>query len=232
MSQNRADALAPISEDGIMKHSRRGTLLLYFALLLGQAASAALITFDDLPFPVSHSASWSEYGFGELPPGYGTYAGFNWNGTTGYTSGQGAVYFNKEAQPGLAAGVVSGNQAAFTAWSYPIVMSLTDGTFTFNSVYLTAYNSALLALNVQGFRDGVVVYSVEVAVSSTPQKFDFNLLNIDAVKFVVPGGCHLILDDLTVNAPVPEPTTMIAGALALLPVGASVLRSFRKNRTA
>lgn len=33
-------------------------------------------------------------------------------------------------------------------------------------------------------------------------------------------------------APVPEPTTMIAGALLLLPFGASTLRILRKNRTA
>jgi hypothetical protein len=32
--------------------------------------------------------------------------------------------------------------------------------------------------------------------------------------------------------PVPEPTTMIAGALLLLPFGASTLRILRKNRTA
>jgi hypothetical protein len=31
--------------------------------------------------------------------------------------------------------------------------------------------------------------------------------------------------------PVPEPTTMIAGALLLLPFGASTLRMLRKNRT-
>jgi hypothetical protein len=33
-------------------------------------------------------------------------------------------------------------------------------------------------------------------------------------------------------APVPEPTTMIAGALLLLPFGASTLRIIRKNRKA
>ena len=32
--------------------------------------------------------------------------------------------------------------------------------------------------------------------------------------------------------PVPEPTTMIAGALLLLPFGASTLRMLRKNRMA
>jgi hypothetical protein len=34
------------------------------------------------------------------------------------------------------------------------------------------------------------------------------------------------------GTPIPEPTTMIAGALLLLPFGASTLRSLRKNRTA
>ena len=33
-------------------------------------------------------------------------------------------------------------------------------------------------------------------------------------------------------APVPEPTTMIAGALLLLPFGASTLRMLRKSRKA
>lgn len=38
--------------------------------------------------------------------------------------------------------------------------------------------------------------------------------------------------DFEPNAPVPEPTTMIAGALLLLPFGASTLRMLRKKQTA
>jgi hypothetical protein len=38
--------------------------------------------------------------------------------------------------------------------------------------------------------------------------------------------------DLTIITPVPEPTTMVAGALLLLPFGASTLRILRKSRTA
>jgi hypothetical protein len=37
---------------------------------------------------------------------------------------------------------------------------------------------------------------------------------------------------IMVEAPVPEPTTMVAGALLLLPFGASALRMLRKSRTA
>jgi len=39
-------------------------------------------------------------------------------------------------------------------------------------------------------------------------------------------------DWIDTTAAVPEPTTMIAGALLLLPFGASTLRILRKNRTA
>jgi hypothetical protein len=43
-----------------------------------------------------------------------------------------------------------------------------------------------------------------------------------------------VLQDVTYNiiSDVPEPTTMIAGALLLLPFGASTIRILRKNRTA
>ena len=48
----------------------------------------------------------------------------------------------------------------------------------------------------------------------------------------VPGGWFgLRAEGLTLTA-IPEPTTVIAGALLLLPFGASVLRKLRKNRTA
>jgi hypothetical protein len=44
-------------------------------------------------------------------------------------------------------------------------------------------------------------------------------------------GNDFALDDISISA-VPEPTTMIAGALLLLPFGASTLRVLRKHRTA
>jgi len=46
-----------------------------------------------------------------------------------------------------------------------------------------------------------------------------------------PSSGSVDINSITVS-PVPEPTTMIAGALLLLPIGLSTLRKFRKNRTA
>jgi hypothetical protein len=50
-------------------------------------------------------------------------------------------------------------------------------------------------------------------------------------------GNYWIVDEMTGDMAggmpvVPEPTTMVTGALLLLPLGASVLRKLRKNRTA
>jgi len=48
---------------------------------------------------------------------------------------------------------------------------------------------------------------------------------------IVAQGNDFALDDISL-VPVPEPTTMIAGALLLLPFGASTLRILRKRQTA
>jgi hypothetical protein len=45
------------------------------------------------------------------------------------------------------------------------------------------------------------------------------------------GNEHAFIDDINL-VPVPEPTTMIAGALLLLPFGASAVRILRKNHVA
>jgi hypothetical protein len=56
------------------------------------------------------------------------------------------------------------------------------------------------------------------------------LIDVNVASF----GNDFALDDISLTAltPVPEPTTMLAGALLLLPFGASTLRVLRKTRTA
>ena len=48
----------------------------------------------------------------------------------------------------------------------------------------------------------------------------------------VAGGAGEGQEFIAKGVEVPEPTTMIAGALLLLPFGASTLRMLRKNRAA
>jgi hypothetical protein len=69
------------------------------------------------------------------------------------------------------------------------------------------------------------------------ETFNFEFTAISANTVVTFQGVdadnqkYIGLDNVVVSA-VPEPTTMIAGALLLLPFGASTLRILRKKRTA
>lgn len=74
------------------------------------------------------------------------------------------------------------------------------------------------------------------AILDGPQMVNFQqsgelwfTINDDAVS----GGWSDNVGSLTVSlSPVPEPTTIIAGALALLPFGVTALRSLRKRQLA
>jgi hypothetical protein len=76
---------------------------------------------------------------------------------------------------------------------------------------LTAYNSYLGALNT----------------ASSAANVSANLGNGYVLRSTETGAGQDLIWSVS---PVPEPTTMIAGALLLLPVGASTLRILRKNR--
>jgi len=78
---------------------------------------------------------------------------------------------------------------------------------------LTAYNSYLGVLN------GV---SSAASVSA-------NLCNGNILRSAETGAGQDLIWNIT---PVPEPTTIVAGALLLLPFGASTIRFMRKNRAA
>jgi hypothetical protein len=106
------------------------------------------------------------------------------------------------------------------------------------------YGQPTLA-NIQS---GSVTWSAYTAGgSSTP--IDYANLNIEAIVLSTGSGWAAgftgLVDNVNINstqgnvqfdlegaAPVPEPTTMIAGALLLLPFGASTLRILRKGRAA
>lgn len=56
-----------------------------------------------------------------------------------------------------------------------------------------------------------------------------NTGNVGNYLWLTPGGSDHTFQGLVTTTPVPEPTTMIAGALLLLPFGASAMRILRKK---
>ena len=98
-----------------------------------------------------------------------------------------------------------------------------------------AYSSPALS---SGGVDRMVTFLI-TGYMSDPGNADNQFVNFtDGPHYVIAfeDGSDFDFNDLVVEvkgvAPVPEPTTMIAGALLLLPFGASTLRILRRNRTA
>jgi len=74
------------------------------------------------------------------------------------------------------------------------------------------------------FSNGETVLDINLMGNSPGNNgYEFGVLTAAGVVIDVTGGASISL------APVPEPTTMVAGALLLLPFGASTLRILRKR---
>ena len=215
--------------------SKRKILGLALAFVaFGGIASATIVNFDDLGN--TH---------GVIPNGY---AGFNWNNfsyldTAWYTANYapaGSGYLN---------GTVSAENVAFSGlWdqsgptssgSFFSISSSTAFNLTWADVTAAWYNN--LNVEVIGYNGSTQVYDNNYKVNETgPSLIPFNYNNITSVEFISSGGSwvgpygdgyHAVaLDNINVSA-VPEPTTMIAGALLLLPFGASTLRVLRRRTT-
>jgi hypothetical protein len=186
------------------------------------SAQAALITFDDLSIPIGELAI-------PIPNGY---QGFNWNNFGSIDAVQLEV---DEGPNGYINGLVSPNNAAFNSFGNPAAITILNGTFDFNSVFLTgAWNNGL-NITVEGYLGGALQQTQTVVVDTTaPTKFTFNYLGIDEVVFTSFGGTdagftfpfrgtQIAIDNLEVNAVVPEPLTML-GAGAAVAFGAAFKR--------
>jgi hypothetical protein len=93
---------------------------------------------------------------------------------------------------------------------------------TWDNDYLGLAGGSTVTFYVQGYRVDVT----SLAVAQTPGS------NFDGSNpWVQPNQDIMAQFDIS-EVPVPEPTTMIAGALLLLPFGASTLRILRKSRAA
>lgn len=154
------------------------------------AVDAATLTFDDIP--------------GNEGPVYNGYGGFNWENFS---------YINSDDYwpgAGYKTGTVSGIKAAYNGWGNPAAISISNGTFDFNSAYLTGVWNNGLTIKVEGLLGDVTKYSKTLVVDTTaPTKFDFNFLGISSLRFTSSGGVyadtlgwgtHFALDEFTFNA--------------------------------
>lgn len=183
----------------------------------GTVASATLITFDDLAG-------------GPIPNGY---EGFDWNNF--YVEGGGGI-----PGTGYQYGLISSPNTAYNGSGNPASWVSSSTPFTLNSAYITgAWNNGL-QVNVIGYNGGTELYDNTYTVSeSSPTLIIFNYVGVTEVYFKTSGGTPVVglhgsgtqmaMDNVTINGAVPEPTTLISGAMLLLSFGSGAFRQLRKK---
>jgi hypothetical protein len=145
------------------------------------------------------------------------YQGFIWSGNVW------AVTDDTAAQYPWNDGVI-GNVGIFGGYdfgTYPIQLKTIQACgFDFNGAYITSANAGRVTwvpdsfyVAVEGWKDGVLVYSESVTVTDALTKFIFEYSGIDTLWFIPQDESQIIIDDLqysmaTVN-PVPEASSMV-----------------------
>ncbi|HSC66184.1 MAG TPA: PEP-CTERM sorting domain-containing protein [Cellvibrio sp.] len=179
---------------------------------LSSFAAAGVVNFDDLSGDPAQ----------QITDGY---QAFNWNAI-------GSVSSDDIPGSGFAAGVTSGNNAAYNfdgAWTW-VDLSVA-GTFDFIGAFFSA-GWAEQEISFEGWLDGALVYaSAESQVISTAQPLWVQLdwVGIDQLfiytSYADVGLGHWVMDDFTVNinrTSVPESSGVVLMLMGLL--GVSLLR--------
>ena len=108
--------------------------------------------------------------------------------------------------------------------------TLTDRTTDYQ-VYMYDSLNQPIASAIVGFFHGATTWNAR-SLSMTLVGGSYKLQFIRGINYS-DGHDYYALDNVSLDAvPVPEPTTMIAGGLLLLPFGASALRMLRRSREA
>jgi len=172
-------------------------------------ANALVINFDDLPGSYNLITSYSGFAWSNF------YAidGCGLSPSSGYCSG-----------------TVSQSNVAYNGFGDPASFSSTS-SFTVNSLYLTAAWNDGLSVTFKGYdQNNAVIFTSTASPSATsPTLYEFNWGGLYKFGIESSGGTqhsgydgsgtHVAIDDITVNALVPVPTTIALLGLGLVGIG-------------
>lgn len=209
--------------------TRDPVFVIVLSLAVASWTEAATVTFDDV------DATIGDVPMETLSP----YRGYSWGNFTAYA--RSGVF------TGFDNGIVSEANAAFGGGEFlgdviePVVSEIAaSAPFDFGSAWIGAGYYDNLEITVLGRRQGSVVYSHTVTVSTTAATFvDFSFLSVDAVTFSSRAGAltadpffcgsfnctQFTLDDVVLTTPIPEPSR-----LAFLGIGAAITLMAVRNR--
>jgi hypothetical protein len=152
----------------------------------------------------------SSLGSGSIPAGY---MAFTWGGNWQFATDAG------------------GNTYVFSSDASNVTLKRADGgLFSFEGAGFAGLSSAD-SVTVDGFRGDTLIGALQTGPLTTGFStfLATGIVDIDTLVFT---GTNWRMDNFADTIAVPEPATLIAGALLLLPFGASTIRFIRKTRTA
>jgi len=192
------------------------------SFLIVSSCSAVVITFDDL----HETASGSFIGTG--------YQGLVWSN---FAALNGVLYPARVPflTNGYFYGTVSASNVALNGFGQAAEIDSAGTNFNFLSVYLTSAWNSNLNIDVQGFRNGSLIYDRIVVVAATnATQITFDYVDIDRLYFnsyggdpafqsTVYGGENFAMDNLSIEF-VPEPSSLLLAALGSISLAAFLRR--------
>lgn len=211
----------------------------YVKQLMAVVGATCLLTATSALASISYNGNYSgtltlQNGYGDTinvtSSGLGNFTSFCLNSTVLANANQTYNYISSDSVvPGNANAPVPNYVNLGTAWLYSQFNAGSLGGYTYNNAG-SADSLQAAIWYLQGNADGVLnsfVYEAEAAVGSN------NVFNASGGAY---GVFALTLTDSNENygqpilGMVPEPSTIMAGALLLLPFGVSTVRILRKNK--
>jgi hypothetical protein len=229
---------AIMKSERIMGMLKRLASILCLSVSLGclgtHLHAGTLVTFDNLDASAT-GPTCDQFGNCRVPDGY-VYPYLQW---PLFYVANGAQAAAQSGGPGYLNGTISQPNMIFALGDGWITSALpgndpnqfpTYSTFDFSSAYITSAFGQPETILVEGLQGGhccvgefgTVVYSQTITVtpfdtSSHLYIFDFNA--VSAVHFTPSnsgGGGQFVVDNITLNGSVPEPTTLALGVIGLL----------------
>ncbi len=209
----------------------RVTVLTLVTITYATLSLATIVTFDDIPtglqtFTMGDGTVFTIVPFVPLTNGYEQ---LNWSNLLAVN---GPLHAGRFGEEGYNYGMVSASNVVFNSDGAPAEVNSPATDFNFLSVYLTGAWRSNLNIEVQGFRDGTLIYDQTVIASATsPTLFTFGYTNIDRLYFNSFGGqpagfpsggegTQFAMDNFSFEF-IPEPSAFLltaAGALLLWPL--------------